>query len=206
MVHYAEEVGNFPTLKSQARRTVDARGLLDIATLVIAGYAAALATYTYRREKWRDTANLRITPQIARVEREDGESIRLCFEITNLSPFEVTVQETGFYRWPWDRTRAYFPPLVLDGHGFPIRMLPRATVTVFLKAGTETRERFSENRRVYVRTACGAEATGRNGALRWFVKNLPASEVPDDLDPANPKGRPYIRIITSQHGLPKTRF
>jgi hypothetical protein len=84
----------------------------------------------------------------------------VCIEVTNLSSFPVTIDEVG-YTLPSRRRATIIKPILLDSKGWPRRLEPRDSVTVYGDVADIPRNIG----KAFARTACGVTRFGNSPAL-----------------------------------------
>lgn len=178
---------------------VDTAAVLGFVTLAIAVLGAVLGVLnTYMQ--WRvQRARVRVQPLVARI---NGNSLRFCIEITNLSAFPLTLTSVSLVRGRGEPMFGFHPEF-LTGQRLPIRLEARTSITAFLPAGAEQHEAFAGVRNVQVETQCGCIASGRrrSGAMRWFVEHRPEAAEAGEIQDL---GGGWGTIAKSPYGPPKT--
>jgi hypothetical protein len=141
--------------------------VMNIITLVIAIYGAALSTFNIWRSLDKDRVKLKVIPKTTQ-SMGLGQSMiktssltvyvnsQLCIDIVNLSSFPVTISEVGLlYRG--SKTRGTLArPIIHDGGSFPRRLEPRSSFTVFFEYGVPKSDPLFLNAKcAYAKTDCG---------------------------------------------------
>ena len=84
----------------------------------------------------------------------------VCIEVTNLSAFPLTMQEVG-YTLPAPNRASIVKPVLHDSKGWPRRLEPRDSVTVYGVIADVPHN----IRKAFARTACGVKRFGNSAAL-----------------------------------------
>jgi hypothetical protein len=92
---------------------------------------------------------------------------RVCIEVTNLSSFPLTIDEVG-YTLPSRARFAFIKPILLDSKGWPRRLEPRDSVTVYGDVADVPRNIG----KAFARTACGLKRFGNSPALDDLKRQL----------------------------------
>lgn len=111
---------------------------------------------------------LRVVPQCAVFNGDGVWTSRIlydpcgtvCIEVTNLSAFPLTIQEVG-YTLPKPSRATFVKPILHDSKGWPRRLEPRESVTVY----GEIADVPHNIRKAFARTACGVMRLGNSRAL-----------------------------------------
>ena len=111
---------------------------------------------------------LKVVPQSSFVEGDGIWSNRtrhmagahVCIEVINLSEFPVTITEVG-YTMPSHKRLSITKPILLDGKGWPRKLEPRDSVSVY----ADVSEIPAGVRKSFARTACGVMRFGSSPAL-----------------------------------------
>lgn len=148
----------------------DPATITDILTIGLAAVGAVLGVLNTWKSLDRDRPKLRLVPKHSfYVGPGADERSYVCFDVTNLSAFALTVTEIGFlYRWSRQRG-AIIQPIIDDGKGFPRELKPRTSMSAF----TACENLMHLPRRIrcaYVKTDCGLTFKGTSPALRQMVK------------------------------------
>jgi hypothetical protein len=137
--------------------------LIEGITLAIALLGAVLGVINTWQTLDKDRVKLRVVPKHAVPVGAADPSLTFCIEITNLSSFAVTVDETGVFYTGTEQRSAYVRPILFDGQGWPRRLEPRTSVTVYGQPPTSLRG--NPVKCAYARTACGVTQIGNSTAL-----------------------------------------
>lgn len=139
-------------------------------TLVLATVGATLGVINTWKAIDKDRPKLRVVPKQAfRVGYGSDNTKFLCFDVTNLSSFPITVTEVGVLYW-WSRRRgAIIHPIIHDGKEFPRKLEPRTSFSAYAAPGALA-DVLRPIRCVYAKTDCGLIFKGSSPALRQLVK------------------------------------
>jgi hypothetical protein len=142
----------------------------DLVTVGLAAVGAVLGVLNTWKSLDRDRPKLLVVPKFAfAVGPHADDSTFVCFDVTNLSTFPLTVTEVGFLYW-WTRRRAAIPnPIVNNGPAFPRELTPRTSVSAYTPQENLAAASY-RIRCAYVKTDCGLIFTGNSPALRGMVK------------------------------------
>lgn len=94
-------------------------------------------------------------------------TLRFCIEITNLSAFPITVEEAGVHFHYSEKRGAIINPVFADGGGWPRRMEPRSSITVYSQLPAS--KNGHRIKHAYARTQCGVVVTGNSPALKQIA-------------------------------------
>lgn len=144
--------------------------IVQAITLAIAVLGAALGVINTWHTVDKSRVKLRVRPKQAIPFGAADPDLTFCIEITNLSAFAVTVYETGVFYKGIDRRGAYVQPILMDGKGWPRRLEPRSSVTVY---GQPPSVMLGHPLKyAYAITECGVTSTGTSPAFKQLAKNL----------------------------------
>lgn len=141
--------------------------ILDGVTLAIAILGAALGLINTWHVLDRSRVKLRVRPKHAVPVGTIDANLTFCIEVTNLSAFAVTIEETGVFYKGTDSRGAYTRPILIDGGEWPRRLEPRSSVTVF---GQSPRKLGHTLKCAYASTACGVTRRGTSPAFKQLAK------------------------------------
>jgi hypothetical protein len=169
--------------------------LIDGITLGIALFGVALGALNTWQEYHRDRVRLRVVPKVALpIGPVLGGSPTLCIDITNLSSFPVTISEVGL-RYRGSKKRGTLTsPILFDQGGFPRRLEPRSTFTVFFHPSSLVDGTLQNARTAYAETDCGEIVEGSSLILDKLVRGEPPSTLPPPPDASAPVGTGVIKI------------
>jgi len=142
----------------------------DYVTLALASVGAVLGVINTWKSLDRDRPKLRLTPAQAFVvgPRSTSEKF-LCFDVTNLSSFPLTITEVGvLYRWTRKRG-AIVLPIIRDGGEFPRKLEPRTSFSAYAAPGALANREHTV-RCAYVKTACGLLVRGTSQAMKQLIR------------------------------------
>ena len=136
-------------------------------TLAIAVLGAVLGLINTWQALDKSRVKLRVIPKHAVPVGAADTRLTFCIEITNLSAFALTIGEAGVFYRGTDRRGAYAQPVLIDGNGWPRRLEPRSSVTVYGQPP------FSSDghplKCAYARTECGVTKTGTSPAFKQLA-------------------------------------
>ena len=138
-------------------------------TLSIAVLGAALGVINTWQALDKSRVKLRVRPKHVIPVGAADPRLTFCIEVTNLSSFAVTIEETGVFYRGTDKRGAYTRPILLDGDDWPRRLEARSSVTVYGQPPTS--EGGHPLKCAYARTACGVTRTGTSPALKQLAKS-----------------------------------
>lgn len=141
----------------------------DQVTLALAAVGAVLGVINTWKGWDKDRPKLRLVPKRAfRVdERGNASPNFLCFEVTNLSSFPLTITEVGVTYW-WSRKRGVLSPIIRDGGDFPRKLEPRTSMSAYAAPGA-LKTKSLRVLRAYVKTDCGLTFRASSPALRQLI-------------------------------------
>jgi hypothetical protein len=145
---------------------MDQRDWLDYSTLAIALFGAALSVFNAWRAWFDDRVKLRV--RVAYAYTLKGEPAGLAIETVNLSRFAVTVDSLGFDLTGTDRRLGVPIPIFTQGERFPVRLEPRASLTVRQPLPADPDLAIVRN--AYVTTACGSRCKSPRRVFRELNK------------------------------------
>lgn len=135
-------------------------------TLAIAVLGAVLGVINTWQSLDKSRVKLRVRPKHAIPVGATDPRLTFCIEVTNLSAFAVTVDETGVFYRGTDKREAYTQPVLLDGKGWPRRLEARSSVTVY---GQPPAADGHPLKCAYARTECGVTRTGTSPAFKQLA-------------------------------------
>ena len=100
-------------------------------TLAIAVLGAVLGLINTWDALDKSRVKLRVRPMQAIPVGATDPRLTFCIEVTNLSAFAVTVHDVGVFYKGTENRGACVQPVLLDGKGWPRRLEPRSSVTVY---------------------------------------------------------------------------
>ncbi len=136
-------------------------------TLAIAVLGAALGIINTWQALDKSRVKLRVRPKHAIPIGVADPRLTFCIEVTNLSAFAVTVDETGVFYLGTDRRGAYTQPVLLDGKGWPRRLEARSSVTVYGQPPSSEDGHLLKC--AYATTECGVTRTGTSPAFKQLA-------------------------------------
>lgn len=142
--------------------------ITEAVTLAIAVLGAVLGLVNTWHALDRSRVKLRVLPKHAVPIGSADPRISFCIEITNLSAFAVTIEETGVLYRGTESRGAYVQPILLDSGGWPRRLEPRSSVTVYGQPPSLTKQGHRP-KCAYARTACGVLARGNSPAFKQLA-------------------------------------
>lgn len=141
--------------------------LIQGVTLAIAVLGAVLGVINTWHALDRTRVKLRVRPKHAIPVGGFDPRLTFCIEVTNLSAFAVTVEETGVLYKGSDSRGAYTQPILIDGGSWPRRLESRSSVTVY---GQPPRSQEGHVLKcAYARTACGVVRKGTSPAFKQLA-------------------------------------
>lgn len=144
----------------------------DWVTLAIALFGAVLGLYNTWQSKRDRTVRFRVRVTQA-IGMGGPAPVCLSIEVTNLSPFPITIDEVGLTvgkpRGSLPR-RAMLPPHSLVQGTLPMRIEPRHSSSVVGWARELPNERYNH---AYVRTSGGEISYGTSPALIQWLQGIP---------------------------------
>ena len=143
--------------------------LIEGITLAIAVLGAVLGVINTWQALDKDRVKLRVRPKHAIPVGAADPRLTFCIEITNLSSFAVTVEEAGVFYKGTESRGAYTQPIIIDGRGWPRRLEPRSSVTVY--GQPPSAEQGHPLKCAYAKTACGVTQTGTSPAFEQLASN-----------------------------------
>ncbi len=143
--------------------------IVQAMTLAIALLGAVLGVINTWHAIDKSRVKLRVRPKQAIPVGAADPDLTFCIEITNLSAFAVTVYETGVFYKGTDRRGAYVQPILIDGKGWPRRLEPRSSVTVYGQPPSTMPGHPLKCS--YATTECGVTSTGTSPAFKQLAKN-----------------------------------
>jgi hypothetical protein len=141
--------------------------LIQGVTLAIAVLGAVLGVINTWHALDRSRVKLRVRPKHAIPVGGFDPRLRFCIEITNLSAFAVTVEETGVLYEGSTSRGAFVPPVLVDGGAWPRRLESRSSVTVYAQPPEPLEGHALKC--AYARTACGVVRKGTSPAFKQLA-------------------------------------
>ncbi|WP_208668022.1 hypothetical protein [Pseudomonas arsenicoxydans] len=141
--------------------------LVNGVTLALALLGAVLGVINTWHALDKSRVKLRIRPKHAIPFGGTDARLNFCIEITNLSAFAVTVEEAGVALDSPDKRLAYTSPVLIDEGGWPRRLEPRTSVTIYGQAPSTNGLRL---KCTYATTSCGVTKEGTSPAFRQMAK------------------------------------
>jgi hypothetical protein len=138
-------------------------------TLALALLGAVLGVINTLHALDKTRVKLRVRPKHAIAFGSMDERLDLCIEITNLSAFAITVEEAGVFLKASDERLAYTNPVLIDDGGWPRRLEPRTSVTIYGRAPSTISRRL---RCAYATTACGVTRVGTSPAFKQLARRV----------------------------------
>lgn len=143
--------------------------MLQAITLAIAAIGAVLGIINTWRAIDQSRVKLKVIPAHAIPVGNAPPNIRFCLQVTNLSPFAVTIDDAGFFFRGTRKRASIVAPVFGDQGSWPRRLEPRSSVTIYSelphsKAGRTIKCAFA-------RTQCGHTVSGVSPALRQIAKS-----------------------------------
>lgn len=136
-------------------------------TLAIAVLGAVLGLVNTWQALDKSRVKLRVRPKHAIPVGAADPRLTFCIEVTNLSAFALTIEETGVFYRGTEKRGAYTQPVLIDGKEWPRRLEPRSSVTVYGQPP------FSSGghplRCAYATTECGVTRTGTSPAFKQLA-------------------------------------
>lgn len=138
-------------------------------TLALALLGAVLGIINTWHALDRTRVKLRVRPKHAIPLGAVDERLNFCIEITNLSAFAVTVSEAGVALKASDKRLAYTSPVLIDEGGWPRRLEPRTSVTIYGQAPSTSGRKL---KCAYAKTACGVMREGTSPAFKQMAERV----------------------------------
>jgi hypothetical protein len=138
-------------------------------TLALALLGAVLGVINTWHALDKTRVKLRVRPKHALAFGSMDKHLDFCIEITNLSAFAITVEEAGVFLNASDERLAYTNPVLIDDGGWPRRLEPRTSVTIYGRAPSPIGRRL---RCAYASTACGVTRTGTSPAFKQLARRI----------------------------------
>lgn len=143
--------------------------IIEGVTLAIAILGAVLGIINTWQALDKSRVKLRVRPKQAIPLGGADPRLTFCIEVTNLSAFAVTVDEAGVFYHGTNERGACVRPVLIDGKGWPRRLEPRSSVTIYGQPP------FSKDRHplkcAYARTECGVTRTGTSPAFKALAQS-----------------------------------
>ena len=139
-------------------------------TLALALLGAVLGVINTWHALDKTRVKLRVRPKHAIPLGAMDERLTFCIEVTNLSAFAVTIEEVGVSIKASDKRLAYTTPVLIDDGGWPRRLEPRTSVTIYGHNPSKNGHRL---KCAYATTACGVTKEGTSPAFKQLAKRLP---------------------------------
>ncbi|WP_439830142.1 hypothetical protein [Aeromonas caviae] len=143
--------------------------IVEALTLSTAVLGAVLGIMNTWQALDSSRVKLRVVPKQAIPIGPVNQRLTFCIEITNLSSFAVTISEAGVFYKNTDMRGAYTNPILIDGQGWPRRLEPRSSVTIY---GLQPEAKNPENplKCAYARTECGVIQTGTSPVFKHLAQ------------------------------------
>lgn len=141
--------------------------VVQAVTMAVAVLGAVLGIINTWHMIDRSRVKLRVRPAHAIPIGNVNESLTFCIEVTNLSAFPVTVRDVGVFYHGTNHRGAYAPPVLIDSGGWPRRLEPRSSVTVYGQKPDGSKEQPIKC--AYAKTECGVTQTGTSPALKQIA-------------------------------------
>jgi len=155
---------------------IDGNALIKWATFGIAVIGAALGVLNTWRDWQRTRPRLRVGMHMANSLVGDGPPF-LTIDITNLSPFAVTVTHVGFFTFHGSEHMQCFLPRLASGNTLPVRLESRTSETIFQEVSALKPEQWLAVRCAYVNTACGVTAVGGHRFFKSYGATIAAEQL-----------------------------
>jgi hypothetical protein len=137
-------------------------------TLAIASVGAVLGVINTWSALDKSRVKLRVLPKHAIPVGSADPRLTFCIEVTNLSDFAVTVEDVGVFYRGTNRRGSIILPMFFDAGGWPRRLEPRSSVTLYSE--TPTASAGHPIKCAYATTQCGHTKTGTSPALKELAK------------------------------------
>lgn len=135
----------------------DTKVVFEYVTFAIALLGAVLGIYNAWRNWIQDRARLRVKVSFGQTTK--GARVFL-IDLVNLSTFPVTVTHIGMDLLGTDSHAQIAIPIFMRGETLPVRLEPRASVTVMQPMTEAPANGWQGVRRFYATTACGLKFVG----------------------------------------------
>lgn len=145
--------------------------IIEAITLVIAILGAVLGIISTWHSFDSRRVKIKILPAHAIPFGNVNDSLRFCTQVTNLSSFPVTIDDAGVFYTDTDRRGAIVNPVFADGGGWPRRLEPRTSVTVYSRIPLAPEGHKIKS--AYVSTQCGITVSGKSNALKQIALQKP---------------------------------
>lgn len=142
--------------------------LIQALTLAIAVLGAVLGIINTWHSLDKSRVKLRVRPMRAMPVGNVDPTLTFCIEVTNLSTFAVTVDDVGVFFKGTNFRGSYTQPVLIDGKGWPRRLEPRSSVTVY--GQTPSPKPGHPLKVAYACTECGVTRTGTSPAFKALVR------------------------------------
>lgn len=144
--------------------------VMDQVTFAIAVLGAVLGVISTWHSLDRSRMKLKVTPAHAIPVGGFNQNVNVCIQVTNLSEFAVTVREVGFQLGGTNKRMTLMSPILPDGGGWPRRLEPRSSVSVY--AALEPDENTRRISCAYATTECGYTKKGNSPALKQIASRV----------------------------------
>lgn len=142
--------------------------ITEAITFAIAVLGAVLGIINTWQALDKSRVKMRVRPKHAIPVGRADPRLTFCIEITNLSAFAITVEETGVFYKGTNSRGAYTQPVLIDGLPWPRRLEPRSSVTIYGQPPEGKNDRL---KCAYARTACGVTRTGTSPAFKQLAQS-----------------------------------
>lgn len=141
---------------------------VQIITLSIAVVGAVLGLINTWHGLDKSRVKLKVRPAHAIPVAFADPSLAFSIEVTNLSAFPVTICDVGVFYRGTDSRGSFVNPVLVDGGGWPRRLEPRSSVTVYGRRPESRSDRHIKC--AYAITECGVTETGTSPALKQIAR------------------------------------
>lgn len=142
--------------------------IVQAITLAIAGLGAVLGIINTWHGLDTSRVKLIVRPAHAIPLGAADPNLKFCIEVTNLSAFAVTISDVGVFYKGTNNRGCIVQPILLDGGGWPRRLEPRSSVTIYGQTPSSSPDQ--RIRCAYARTECGYTKTGTSPALKQIAR------------------------------------
>lgn len=141
--------------------------MVQTVTFAVAVLGAVLGVINTWHNLDKSRVKLRVRPAHAIPVGAADQRIELSIEISNLSAFAVSVSEAGVLYSGTRNRGAIINPLFANGGGWPRRLEPRSSITVYSHLPPAHGRGI---KCAYARTECGVIKTGTSPALKQMAR------------------------------------
>jgi hypothetical protein len=146
--------------------------IIQLITLSIALVGATLGIINTWHALSRDKVKLRVVPKIATPVGYGVPDVNFCIEVVNLSSFSVYIDEAGVLFSGTSQRGAIINPIFAkrnnNEEGWPLKLEPRESTTVYAKLDGDITERKIES--VYVTTQCGIQKAVKSKIIHSYFQ------------------------------------